>query len=109
MADAAAEHGLFAEEVGFGFFGEGGFEHAGAGAADAFEVAEGEGVGGAGGVLMDGDEAGDAAALGEDFADAVAGGFGSGHGDVDAGGGDDAVVADVKAVGEEEQLAVGEV
>src|ERR1700682_4453946 len=33
LADAAAEDGLLAEEVGFGFFREGGLEHAGAGAA----------------------------------------------------------------------------
>ena len=39
-ADAAAEHGLLAEEIGLGLFLEGGLEHAGAGAADALEVAE---------------------------------------------------------------------
>ena len=54
---AAAEDGLLAEEVGFGLFGEGGLEDAGAGAADALGVAEGEGEGGAAGVLLDGDEA----------------------------------------------------
>ena len=37
---AAAEDGLLAEEVGLGLLGEGGFEHAGAGAADALGVAE---------------------------------------------------------------------
>ena len=37
---AAAEDGLLAEEVGLGLFGEGGFEDAGAGAADALGVAE---------------------------------------------------------------------
>ena len=80
---AAAEDGLLAEEVGLGLFGEGGLEHAGAGAADALGVAEGEREGVAGGVLLDGDEAGDAAAFGEDLADAVAGAFGRDERDVD--------------------------
>ena len=35
FADAAAEDGLFAEEIGLGFLGEGGFENAGARAAEA--------------------------------------------------------------------------
>ena len=83
---AAAEDGLLAEEVGFGLFGEGGFEDSGAGAADALGVAEGEGEGGAAGILLDGDQAGNAAAFGEDFADAVAGGLGRDERDVDAGG-----------------------
>ena len=37
---AAAEDGLFAEKIGFGFFLEGGFDDAGAGAADAFGPGE---------------------------------------------------------------------
>ena len=106
-ADAAAEHGLLAEEIGLGLFLEGGLEDSGAGAADALEVAEAERVGVAGCVLVDGDEAGDAAALGEDFADAMAGGLGRGHADVDARGGNDGLEVDVEAVGEHEQLAGG--
>ena len=62
-ADAAAEHRLLAEEIGLGLFLECGFEHSGAGAADALEIAEGERVGLAGRVLVHGDEAGNAAAL----------------------------------------------
>jgi hypothetical protein len=62
-ADAAAEHGLLAEEIGLGFFFECGFENAGAGAADALEIAEIQGVSRAGCVLVDGDEAGNAAAF----------------------------------------------
>jgi len=58
---AAAEDGLFAEEVGFGFVGEGGIDDGGAGAADGigpgksefFSILEG-------GFLVDGEEAGDA-------------------------------------------------
>ena len=82
-----AEHRLLAEEVGFGFFSEGGFEDAGAGAADGFGVRQGLGEGMAGAVLLDGYKGRDATAFGEHLADAVAGGLGGAHGDVDAGGG----------------------
>ncbi len=104
-ADAAAEHGLLAEEIGLGLFLERGLEHPGAGAADALEVAEGEGVGVAGCVLVDGDEAGNAAAFGEDFAHAMAGSLGSGHAHVDAGGGNDGLEVNVEAMREEQHLA----
>ena len=104
-ADAAAEHGLLAEEIGLGLFLECGFEDSGARAADALEIAEIEGVGIAGRVLVNGDEAGDAAAFGEDFADAMAGSLGRGHADVDARGRDDGLEVDVEAVREEKQLA----
>ena len=36
LAYAAAQHGLFAEQIGFGFLGEGGLDNAGAGGADPF-------------------------------------------------------------------------
>ena len=75
-AGASAEDGLFAEEVGLGLLGEGGFEDSGAGAADAFGVAEGLGESVTAGILLDGHEGWDSAAFGEDFADAVAGGLG---------------------------------
>jgi hypothetical protein len=56
----AAEDGLFAEEVGFGFFLKGGLDDAGAGTTDAL----GPGEGGLGGltrdILLDGDEGRDA-------------------------------------------------
>ena len=81
---AAAEDGLLAEEVGLGLLGEGGFEDAAAGSADALGVGERVGVRFAGGVLLDGDECGDAAAFGEDLADAVAGALGRDERDVDA-------------------------
>ena len=61
--DAAAQHGLLAEQIGFGFHFEGGFEHAGAGTADARGIGEGHIERAAGGILMDGDEAGHALAL----------------------------------------------
>ncbi len=61
------------------------------------------------GVLVDGDEAGHAAALDEDFAHAMAGRLGRGHAHVDARRGDDGLEVNVEAVGEQEQLAGSEV
>ncbi len=49
---AAAEHGLFAEEIGFGFFRECRLDQAARGAADAFRVRHGAGACGLGRVLM---------------------------------------------------------
>jgi len=66
-ADTAAEHGLFAEKVGFGFFGERGFENSGAGAANATRVRERKSFSVAAGVLLDREEARSTAAFGEDF------------------------------------------
>ena len=40
LADAAAEHDLLAEQVGFGLFGERGLDDAAAGAADALGVGQ---------------------------------------------------------------------
>ena len=57
LGDAAAEDGLLSEQVGLGLFLEGGFEDAGAGAADAARVGEAEGFGLAGYVLMDSEQA----------------------------------------------------
>ena len=99
-AHAAAEHRLLAEEIGFGLFLECGFEHSGAGAANALEVAEGERVGGAGRVLEDGDEARDAAALGKDFAHAMAGSLGRSHTYIDARGRHDGLEVNIEPVRE---------
>ncbi len=106
---ASAEDGLLAEEVCLGLFGKGGLEDSGAGAADALGVAKSELEGLAAGVLLDGYEAGDSAAFGEDFADAVAGGFGGDEGDVDACGRKDGAEANVEAVGEHQSFAGSEV
>src|ERR1017187_2807100 len=76
---AAAEDGLFAEEVAFGFFAEVGVDDAGLEAAEGEGVGEGAFEGLAGGVLVDGDEGGDANAFGVEFTDAVAGSFGRDH------------------------------
>ena len=73
---------MFAEEIGLGFFGEGGFQNAGACAAQPLGVRERERFGFAAGVLLDGEKCGRAAAFGENFADAMAGRFRRDHGDV---------------------------
>ncbi len=104
-ADAAAEHGLLAEEIGLGFFLECGLENSGACAADALEIAERQRVRVAGRVLMDGDEPGDTAALSEDLADAMSGSLGRGHTHVDVCGGNDGLEVNVESMGEEQQLA----
>src|SRR5262249_32931062 len=61
------------------------------------------------GVLVHGDEAGNAAAFSEDFAHAMTGGLGRCHADVDGGVGHDSLEMDVEAVGEEQGFAGGEV
>ena len=63
--EAAAEDGLFAEEVGFAFVLEGGLDDAGAGAADAVAPRQRGLERVAAGVLVDGDEARHAAAFDE--------------------------------------------
>src|SRR6185437_12307130 len=60
----------------------------------------------AGGVLLNGNECGHAAAFGEDFADAVAGAFGGDERDVDVGGRVDGAEADVEAVREHQGLGL---
>jgi hypothetical protein len=106
---AAAEDGLLAEEIGFAFILEGGFDDAGAGAADAVAPGESGFEGVSGGVLVDGNEAGDAAAFDELGADEVAGAFGGDEDDVDVGGEFDEFEVDVEAVGGAEGFALGEV
>ena len=74
-ADAAAEDGLLAEQVGFGFFGERGLDDAAAGAADAFGVGQADLERFVAGAVAHGDEAGHAAAGDEFAADEVARAF----------------------------------
>ncbi len=99
---ATAEDGLLTEEVGLGLLGEGGLDDAGAGAADALGVRQGQLQALARGVLLDGHDAGDAAALLVLAADQVAGALGGDHADVDVGRGLDEAEADVQAVAEEQ-------
>lgn len=109
LYQATAEDGLFAEEIGFAFLTEVGFDDARAAAADGGAVGEADLHRLAGRVLVDGDEAGDAAALGVFAADSVAGALGGHHDDVDAGLGFDQAEMDVEAVGKGDGGAFAEV
>ena len=100
---------LFAEEVALGLFAEVGVDDTGLEAAERERISEGAFERFSSGVLVDGDEGGDADAFGVEFADAVTGGFGSDHGDIDIGRGHDGAEVDVEAVGEHESLAGGHV
>ena len=81
---------------------------AGAAAADPRGVGEDEVVGVAGRVLVDGHQAGHAAALLVLAADQVARALGRDHADVDAGRRLDLAEVDREAVGEEQQVAGGD-
>ena len=84
---AAAQHGLLAEQIGLGLVVEGGFHHAGPGAADAGDVGQSDLIGVAGGVLLHSHQAGHALAVDIGGADGVAGALGGRHEHVHAGGG----------------------
>ena len=103
--DAAAEHALLAEEVGFGLFAEGGLNNAGTCAADALGVSQGVVLGLAGGILVHGDQIRHAAAFGEGTAHEVAGTLGGNHDDVHVLGADDLLEVDVEAVGKHQRVA----
>src|SRR5215467_1185260 len=105
FADASAKDGLFAEEVGFGFFGEGGFQNASPGAANAAGIRKSEFLCFACGVLLYGKKARSTAAFGKDFADAMARRFGSDHGNVNIRGRLDRAEANIKAVSEHQRFA----
>src|SRR5688572_28752008 len=63
LGGTAAEHGLFAEQIGFRFLGKGGLYHGCAGPADAVGVLESSRMRIARPVLADGDQAGNPASL----------------------------------------------
>ena len=107
--DATTEYGLFTEQVGFRFFGKGGFKNTGAGAADAASIGKSERLGFPGCVLLDGKKAGCTAAFGENFAHPVAGGFRRDHGYVNGGGRLDGAEANVEAVCKHQRFARFEV
>ncbi len=102
---ATAEDGLLTEQVGLGLLGEGGLDDAGLGGAQALGVGQRQVEGLAGGVLLDRDDRGDAAALLVLAADQVARALRGDHADVDVGRGLDEAEADVQAVAEEQGVA----
>ena len=84
---AAAEHGLFAEQIALGLFLEGGLDDAGAKAADAHRIGQALFERLARGVLMHRHERRNADAIHIQFTDAVSGRLGRDHAYIDAFGG----------------------
>ena len=107
--DAAAEHGLLAEEVALGLLGERRLEEAYATAADRGAVRERKLERLAACVLMDGDEPGCSGARFVELTHAVSGSLRRDHHDVVAGGRDDAAEVDVQAVREQQRSVRREV
>ena len=105
FGETATKHNLFAKEVGFGFFFEGGFDDTSAGATEASTVSQGSLLGAAGGVLVNGDELGNAAADFKLRTNGVTGAHGGDHGNVDVLAGLDEAEVDVEAVGEHQHGA----
>ena len=103
---AAAQHRLLAEEVGFAFLAEVGLDDAGPAATDGGAIGQADFHRLAGGVVVDRDQAGHAAALDVFAAHGVAGTLGGHHDDVDAGFGLDQAEVDVQAVGKGDGRAV---
>src|SRR5258707_1324078 len=83
-----------------GFFREGGFEDAGARAAEPLRVGKCERLCFPGGVLLDGEERWCAAAFDEYFANAMAGSLGRDHGNIDGCGRLNRAEANIEAVRE---------
>ena len=102
---AAAQHGLLAEKVGFGFFAEVGFNHAAFGAAVGRGIREGDVAGFAGFILVNRNQGGHAAAFFVFAAHGVAGAFGGNHNHIEVGAGHDLVVVHVEAVGKSQHGA----
>src|SRR5690606_30071705 len=96
---AATENRLLAEQVGLGLFAEVGLDDAGATAAVGAGVGQGNILGAAGGVLVDGDQGGHAAPFHVGAAHGVAGALGGDHDHVQVGAGHDQLEVDVEAVG----------
>ena len=108
-AGAAAEHGLFAEEIGLGLFLKGGLQHARPGRADALGPSEGIFLGGLGFVLRDGNERRHAFALGVETTDHVARALGCDHDAIDVLRELDQAEVNREAVAKKEGLALGEI
>ena len=104
-ADAAAQDGLLAEQIGFGFFGERRFEDPGAGAAERARVGQRQRARLAGGVLVHGEQAGVPPPSTNTSRTRCPGDFGATIATSTFGRRSDRAVADVEAVGEHQHLA----
>ena len=102
--DASTEHGLLAKEVGFGLFSDGSAQHTCAGTANGACVCQGDGLGIARCILLNGPESGNADSLGEEAAHHMTRAFGRYHGDVDFGRRYDLRIMQAKTVCRHERL-----
>jgi len=109
LDETAAQNDLFAEEVGFALFLEVGFDDARTAAANAAGVGESEFKGVAGSILVNGNEAGYAAALLVFAANRVAGALRRDHDDVERSLRLDEAEVNVEAVCESDGCAVADV
>src|SRR5690606_22708345 len=96
----AAQHGLFAEQVGFGLFAEGRFDDARAAAADSTCVRQRDVTRGTRLVLVNGNQGRHAAALVIGATHSVTGRLGGDHDDVDVFARLDLAIVHVEAMGE---------
>src|ERR1700722_6180579 len=101
----AAEDGLFAEQIGLGFFANRGLEDRGASGADTLGPRERDLLGFAGGVLMDRDERRNTFALGVHAADEMTGPFRGDEKYIDILGRDDLAEMQRETVRDAERLA----
>jgi hypothetical protein len=108
-ADAAAQHGLLAEQVGLGLLGERRLDDAGARHAERAGVRQRQRLCVAAGVLVDRQERRGPTPFDEQLAHAMAGRLGRDHHDVDLRRRLDRAEADVEAVREQQRLAAAEV
>ena len=108
LSGTATEDGLLAEEVGLGLVLEGGLDDPRAAAADPAGVGQHLVAGRAGRILVHRHQAGHTGAIDELAADQVAGALGGDHADVDAGRRLDLPEANREAVGEHQEVAVGD-
>src|SRR5271163_666052 len=109
FGESAAQHGLLAEEIGFGLLAKAGFDDRRTAAADGASVGEADLLGIAGRILLNREQARYAAAFDELGAHQVAGAFGRDHEDVHVGGRLHELEMDIEAMAEGEVLAPGHV
>src|SRR5690606_12792583 len=106
LNETTAENSLLTEQVGFAFFAEVGFDDARTATTNTRSIGQGDVMGIARRVLVNGDQARHAATLLVFAANGVARALRRDHDHVDGGLGFDEVEVDVQAVGESQGCAV---
>ena len=106
---STAEHGLFAEEIGFRLLLEGRLEQPGAGGANSAGPGHGDRPGLSGGVLLNGKQGGNAPAFLILAANDMTGAFGGHQDHVDVFGRTNGFVMDGEAVAEKQALTFAQV